>query len=198
MNFTNAIKRILPADIDAKKSSGAVAARAGIDAIVIFEEGIKLRQLLSILAFYDAGPRDIPTYGLTVVKQVSDVNANGVYFADLDDTNYRNFAREYENLFGAAPLRITSQMYDAMSWVFQQVEHGQDINLPALQAENSYWGVDGLVRLNADGMNRRTLQLKQKHGSRNTLIQAAETSFEPRISKSWDNLFTQPTSESAD
>ena len=192
MNFTNAIKKILPPDADAKKSTGNMAARAGIDAIVVFDEGMKLRQLLSILAFYDAGPRDIPTYGLTVVKQVSDTNVNGVYFADLDDSNYRNFSSEYERLFGVAPLRITPQMYDAMSWVFDQTERGRGISLPDLQAEDSYWGVDGLVRLNADGTNRRALQLKQKHGTRHTLIEASERSFEPRISESWSNLLTQP------
>ncbi|MBQ4471934.1 MAG: penicillin-binding protein activator [Alphaproteobacteria bacterium] len=199
MNFTNAIKRILPADIDAKKTTASsVRARAGIDAIVVFEEGMKLRQLLSILAFYDAGPRDIPTYGLTLVKQVSDVNANSVYFADLDETAYRNFAREYENLFGTAPLRITSQMYDSVGWIFDQASRGKGISLADLKAEDSYWGVDGLVRLEANGMNKRSLQLKQKHGSRSTLIEAAETSFTPRLDSKWNAVLNSPIAPAAD
>ena len=201
MNFTNAIKRILPASIDADKGhlteqeraalSMPMSQRAGIDAVILFEEGIKLRQLLSILAFYDAGPRDIPTYALTVVKQINDNNANNVYFADLDETNYRNFSREYSAQFGRAPIRIASQMYDAMSWILNEASAGHKISLENLQAQNSYWGVDGLIRLNADGTNKRALELRQKHAQRTSLIEPAETSFDSPTVGGWNAVMGQ-------
>ncbi len=188
MNFTDAVTRLLPPIIDPEKPDLTEAEklelerpmpeRAELDALILFEEGIKLRQLLSLLAFYDVGPKDLPVYALTVVKQVNDPNANFVYFADLDDTNYQNFVRKYKRLFGSSPLRIASQMYDALGFVYQEVAQGANVDLNVLRAKDSYWGVDGMVRLNADGTNRRALQLKQKRSRSNTLILPAETSFD--------------------
>ncbi len=187
MNFTKAVQDILPPIIDADKPNLSekekaelakpMSERAGLDAIFVFEEGIKLRQLLSILAFYDAGPRDIPVYTFAVVGQINDNSVNGAYFADLDETNYRNFAQKYQTSFGRAPTRIASQMYDALSWIFSEVASGNSVSLSDLQQKSRYWGVDGLIHLNSDGTNRRALQLKQKRGSRSVLVEAAEDDF---------------------
>ncbi len=201
MNFTDAVQKIAPRMISTKKKNlseadraelaKSASARAGVDAVILFEEGIKLRQLLSLLAFYDIGPKDIPVYGLTVVKQMNDSNANFVYFADLDETNYYNFSRQYKDIFGKGPIRIASQMYDAMGFVLTETEAGRPISLEDLRTRDSYWGVDGLVRLNADGTNRRALQLKQKRGEKFTLIEASESFFDRPSSSGW-NLFNQP------
>lgn len=198
MNFTQAVEKIAPPMINVKKKnlsetekaelSRPISERAGLDAVILFEEGIKLRQLLSLLAFYDIGPKDIPVYALTVVKQVNDTNANFVYFADLDETNYQNFAREYQAIFGKAPIRIASQMYDALNFVFKEAAEGRGISLSDLRGQESYWGVDGLLRLNDDGTNRRALQLKQKRGNRDVLIEPAESFFERSQSNGW-NVF---------
>ena len=207
MNFTDAVQKIAPRMISGKKKNLSeedkaelakpASVRAGVDAVILFEEGIKLRQLLSLLAFYDIGPKDIPVYGLTVVKQVNDNNANFVYFADLDETNYYNFSRQYKENFGKGPIRIASQMYDAMGFVLTETEAGRPITLDDLRTRDSYWGVDGLVRLNEDGTNRRALQLKQKRGSRFTLIEPAESFFDRPVSNGW-NVFNQPTTGSID
>ena len=207
MNFTDAVQKVAPRMISSKKKDLSEAdraelakpasVRAGVDAVILFEEGIKLRQLLSLLAFYDMGPKDIPVYALTVVKQVNDNNANFVYFADLDETNYYNFSRQYKDTFGKAPIRIASQMYDAMGFVLTEIEAGRPIELDDLKTRDSYWGVDGLVRLNDDGTNRRALQLKQKRGERFTLIEPAESFFDRPVSSGW-NAFNQPTTSPVD
>ena len=204
MNFTDAVQRIAPRFISGKKKNLSdqdreelarpITERAGVDAIILFEEGVKLRQLLSLLAFYDIGPKDIPVYGLTVVKQANDNNANFVYFADLDETNYYNFSRRYKDTFGHGPIRIASQMYDAMGFILSEAAEGRPISLEDLRSRDSYWGVDGLIRLNADGTNRRALQLKQKRGSRYVLIEAAESFFDRPVSNGW-NIFNQPIAE---
>ena len=206
MNFTDAVQRVAPRLINGKKKNLSeqdkaelarpVTVRAGVDAIILFEEGIKLRQLLSLLAFYDIGPKDIPVYGLTVAKQVNDDNnANFIYFADLDETNYYNFSRQYKEVFGHGPIRIASQMYDAMGFVLSEAAAGRPITLDDLRSRDSYWGVDGLIRLNPDGTNRRALQLKQKRGSRYVLIEAAESFFKaPSTTNEW-NIFNQTVTE---
>ena len=205
-NFTSAVQQIVPPLINPKKKelteaeqielAKPMSERAGVDAIILFEEGIKLRQLLSILAFYDAGPKDIPIYALTVVKQINDNNANFVYYSDVDDTNHQNFARQYQAEFGESPVRIASQMYDAMGLVLSEAAAGHSIALDDLRQVDSYWGVDGLVRLNADGTNRRALLLKQKRGNRQVLIEPAESFFAAPVS---NNMWFNPlTTESAD
>ena len=203
MNFTDAVKRVAPRLISSKKKDlsdedkaelqKSVSERAGMDAVILFEEGIKLRQLLSLLAFYDIGPKDIPVYGLTVAKQINDNNANFIYFADLDETNYYNFSRQYKGIFDKAPIRIASQVYDAMGFVYSEAAAGRPVTLDDLRTRDSYWGVDGLVRLNPDGTNRRALQLKQKRGSRSILIEPAESFFETPVASNGWNLFNQPT-----
>ncbi|MBQ3695707.1 MAG: hypothetical protein II938_01890 [Alphaproteobacteria bacterium] len=207
MNFTDAVQRVAPRLINGKKKdltdadraemARPVTERAGVDAIILFEEGIKLRQLLSLLAFYDVGPKDIPVYGLTVAKQVNDNNANFIYFADLDETNYYNFSRRYKDTFGKGPIRIASQMYDAMGFVLTEAAEGRPVTLDDLKTRDSYWGVDGLVRLNPDGTNRRALQLKQKRGSRFTLIEPAESFFDKPVTSGW-NMFNQQEAGSTD
>lgn len=172
MNFTNAVKRLLPEEIDADKPdlteeeqlelAKPMTERAGLDAIFIFEEGVKLRQILSLMPFYDAGPKDIPLYALTVVKSINDANANGVYFADLDASGFNSFAQNYKSAFGEQPIRIASQMYDAMGLVFDVAEQGVPVSLDNLRLVGAFDGVDGEVRLNPDGTNQRPLQLMQK------------------------------------
>jgi len=207
MNFTDAVQRVAPRMISTKKKdlteeevaelAKSSSERAGVDAVILFEEGVKLRQLLSLLAFYDMGPKDIPVYGLTVVKQFNDTNANFVYFADLDETNYYNFSRQYKEIFGKGPIRIASQMYDAMGFILSEVAAQHPITLDDLRKRDSYWGVDGLVHLNEDGTNRRALQLKQKRGKRFVLIEPAESFFELPQNNSW-NAFSQTEVTPAD
>jgi len=207
-NFTKAVQEIVPPLIDAKKKdlteaerlelAKPMSERAQIDAIILFEEGIKLRQLLSLLAFYDAGPRDIAIYALTVVKQINDTNSNFVYYADVDEANYLPFVRRYQAVFGQEPVRIASQIYDAMQLAFDEAKAGQAVSLENLRNHGDYVGIDGLVRLNVDGTNRRALTLRQKRGERQILIEPAETYFDDEMRGSYSNWFNLPTTESID
>lgn len=208
-NFTDAVQHIVPPLINPKKKelteeqkqelAKPMSERAGVDAIILFEEGIKLQQLLSLLVFYDAGPKDIPVYALTVVKNMNDNNANFVYYADVDDSNYQDFVSRYRAEFGRAPERIATQIYDIMGFVLDEVSAGRNITLNDLRKRDGYLGVDGLVRLNPDGTNRRALLLKQKRGSRQAVIERAENFFDDIVIDSnplfIEEEFNQPTEE---
>ena len=115
----------------------------------------------------------------------------------MDETNYYNFSRRYKDTFGKGPIRIASQMYDAMGFVLTEAAEGRPVTLDDLKTRDSYWGVDGLVRLNPDGTNRRALQLKQKRGSRFTLIEPAESFFDKPVTSGW-NMFNQQEAGSTD
>ena len=207
-NFTDAVQEIVPPLINTKKKNltdaekrelaKPMSERAKVDAIVLFEEGIKLRQLLSLLAFYDAGPKDIPIYALTVVKQVNDTNANFAYYADVDETNYVPFARQYYDTFGQEPVRIASQLYDVIQFAFAETKAGRKATLDNFKDHGAYEGIDGLVRLNEDGTNQRALSLRQKRGNRQVVVEPAEAYFADETAAPTYNWFSLPITESAD
>ena len=82
-------------------------------------------------------------------------------------------------------------------FVLEEKRAGRSVQLTDLQSSDGYWGADGLVRLKSDGTNKRALQLKQKRGNRDILIEAAE-SFNEKATEKNDETFMLPTTESVD
>jgi len=180
MNFTPAVLKILPkiykdkgqlSPEEKELAQTPMKNRISFDALFVLESGIKLRQLGSLLNFYDISPRQIPVYGLASTKQVQDKVVNGIIFADVEDAGYSRFARNYLHQFGKSPIRLTSLMYDALNMVFDHA--AVDVSMDSLR-HIPYQGVDGLVSLQEDGSNRRALQLVSKLGGRTLLIQSAQ------------------------
>jgi len=180
MNFTPAVLKILPKIYKDKGqlteeekilAQTPMKNRIAFDALFVLESGVKLRQLASLLNFYDINPRQIPVYGLASVKQVQDKGVNGIIFTDVEDVGYSKFARNYQTHFGKRPIRLTSLMYDALNMIFDRAD--ADLSLDSLR-HIPYQGVDGLVSLQEDGSNRRSLQLVTKLGGRTILVQEAQ------------------------
>ena len=202
-NMTPAVLKILPKMVDIKKKNltpeeeeilaTPIQERVAFDSLFVFEEGIRLSQLMAILAFYDVTPKAFPVYTLASVKSLKDPMFNNVLFMDLaSDTS---FAHQYMQVFGQYPSRLAELAYDSVNWVAQQTENGT-VRLSDLQNTDHFWGTNGLVRLNADGTNNRAMRLVQKKGQSSIEIQAAPSTFpEPKKQLRWD--FT-PAFESGD
>lgn len=202
-NMTPAVLKILPKMVDIKKKNltpeeeeilaTPIQERVAFDSLFVFEEGIRLSQLMAILAFYDVTPKAFPVYTLASVKSLKDPMFNNVLFMDLASDS--SFARQYMQVFGQYPSRLAELAYDSVNWVAQQTENGT-VRLSDLQNTDHFWGTNGLVRLNADGTNNRAMRLVQKKGQSSIEIQAAPSTFpEPKKQLRWD--FT-PTFESDD
>ncbi|MBP5343561.1 MAG: penicillin-binding protein activator [Alphaproteobacteria bacterium] len=188
MNFTPAVLSILPkiykdkGQLTEKEkilANTPMKDRIDFDALFVLESGVKLRQLASLLNFYDISPHQIPVYGLTSVKQVQDKVVNGIVFADVEDAGYSAFAREYRHYFGKSPMRLTSLMYDALNMIFERLNEG--LSMDDLR-HIPYQGVDGLVSLQENGTNRRALQLVTKLGNQTIVVQPTRFSndgYEP-------------------
>lgn len=181
MNFTPAVLKIIPKVIrdrgnltpeEKELANTPMKSRISFDALFVFESGIKLRQLASLLNFYEINPRQVPTYGLASVKQVKDKNANGIIFADVEDAGYTHFSQNYKRQFGKQPVRLASLIYDALNMAFERTEMG-NLSMDDLR-RTPYQGIDGLIQLQPDGTNRRALQIVKKAGNYNVLIQAAD------------------------
>ncbi len=163
------ILKILPRFINPKKKdlteeeqellATPMEERLEFDSLLVFEEGTKLTQVMSILAFYDVSPEIIPIYTLASAKAIKDRALNGVLMADLPANN--TFSRKYKNAFGKTPIRLTSLGYDSVNWVAQESKKGP-VSLKTLRDSGAYQGVDGLIKLNANGTNKRGLRIVRK------------------------------------
>ncbi len=130
------------------------------DALLVFESGVKLQQLASMLAYYDAGPSIVPTYSLTTIKNTRDVNLTGIYFPDLPQATLKSFKARYAELFGKKPLDVASFSYDATGFSSLLGSTGR-LNEAGLLNPAGFNGVNGRFRLNADGTNERLLSIFQ-------------------------------------
>ena len=134
--------------------------KIGIDAFIILEEGTKLRQLISLLSFYDVTPDDIPVYGLTSWSQVKDKALAGAYIPTLNEEAFNRFSTRYRTYFNKTPPRLASQMYDAVSFV-SQLSYTPPLSNESITQSTGYSGIDGRVRLKANGTNERLLSIRQ-------------------------------------
>ncbi|MGN0920077.1 MAG: penicillin-binding protein activator [Alphaproteobacteria bacterium] len=163
------ILKILPPFINPKKKNltekeqellaTPMEERLKFDSLLVFEDGTKLTQVMSTLAFYDVSPSLIPIYTLASAKGVKDRSLNGVLMADLPADN--TFSKKYKNAFGVPPLRLASLAYDSVDWVAKVAPKGP-VSLKTLREAGVYRGVDGLVKLNPDGTNKRGLRIVRK------------------------------------
>lgn len=201
VDMSEDIKKMLPTFVDPKKKNlterekellaTPMQERLSFDSLLVFEEGTKLTQVMSILAFYDVTPKVVPIYTLANAKALKDNSLNGVLMADLPADN--SFTARYEEAFGKQPLRLASLAYDSVGWIAQNSKNGI-VSLQTLRDSDGYWGTDGLIRLEPNGTNKRALRLVQKTARGVREISPAPSNFEET------NIFSlfMPTTESID
>lgn len=170
VNFDPAVRKIVPTPIDARKKdlteeekellATPMSERVDFDALFIFEDGVKLRQVASLLSFYDVTPEVVPFYGLANWQEVRDTNLRGAYYPGVDGRRAHQFSVRYNRTFGSAPPRISSLAYDAVSLVAVLAER-RALTTANLTNPAGYNGVDGRFRLKADGTNERLLDMYQ-------------------------------------
>ena len=201
VDMSEDIKKMLPTFVDPKKKNlterekellaTPMQERLSFDSLLVFEEGTKLTQVMSILAFYDVTPKVVPIYTLANAKALKDNSLNGVLMADLPADN--SFTARYKEAFGKQPLRLASLAYDSVGWIAQNSKNGI-VSLQTLRDSDGYWGTDGLIRLEPNGTNKRALRLVQKTARGVREISPAPSNFEET------NIFSlfMPTTESID
>lgn len=170
--------------------------KIGVDAFIILEEGTKLRQVMSLLSFYDVTPNDIPIYGLTSWSQVKDKTLAGAYIPTLDEEAFKRFQNRYQAYFNAIPPRLSSQLYDAVRFV-AKLSYQAPITNETLLTPMGFNGIDGRVRLKENGLNERLLIMRQiDKGLRLKTVQPALETFpdpeapfvEPLFQPAADNI----------
>ena len=197
VNLAPAVLKIVPQPVDPRKKNlteaekaileTPIADRLTFDALFIFEDGVRLQQLISLLSYYDVTPTVVPFYGLANWRGVRDRNLIGGYFTGTPETRAQQFATRYRNIFGEQPPRIASLGYDAVSLVSLLAEQ-HALSSASLTRPEGFNGVNGRFRLRDDGTNERLLEIFQINSLRRiTSVSPVPPTFIPP-----DMLFEAP------
>lgn len=197
VNFEPAIMKLAPKPVDARKSNltqeerrllnTPIKERVSFDSLLVFEEGIKLQQVMSLLSFYDVTPRALPVYGLSSWQNLKDNSLVGGYYPAMPTAGYQDFSARYQQNFGKAPVRIASMAYDSVS-LSSLLGGMNNLKDTALTQPLGFAGVDGRVRLNPDGTNTRLLDMMQiKTRDRAEVVSPAPIDLPPRTNEAFWN-----------
>lgn len=186
-DLTSAVARIAPPLIDLKKKNlterekllaqNPTSERIGFDALFIFEQGVKLQQLTSLLSYYDVTPNLISFYGLATLRSQQTSSLIGAYFADLPQTHLNIFQQNYQEAFSSKAISVTALGYDGISLISHLSKQGR-LNERALLSKDGYFGLNGRFRFNSNGTNDRLLEMYQIRGKNYIItVSPSENSF---------------------
>jgi branched-chain amino acid transport system substrate-binding protein len=155
--------------------------QAGADAILIPEGGTMLQAIAPALALNGMARRpQLLGTGLWDDAAVAGEPAllQGWFAAPPPDA-FRTFTAHYREVYGAAPPRIATLSYDAVSLValLSRGRPYQRFTDAALTDPNGFVGVDGIFRFTADGAAERGLAILQVTANGFTVLDPAPRSF---------------------
>lgn len=165
-----------------RQVANAVKAGQQVDALFLpagREELPSLAPLLSSedlssgrVQFIGTGQWDYPNIG-------GDRALVGGWYPAPDPRGWSNFVQRYSKTYGAAPPRIASLAYDAVSLAvsLSQNPPGQRYTYTQLTRPSGFSGVDGLFRLLSDGTSERGLAILEVQAGGPRVIDPAPSSF---------------------
>ena len=193
VNFDPVVAKIVPQPIDSRRKDltdeekelllKPIAEKVDFDALLVFEDGVKLQQVMSMLSYYDITPTDIPIYGLSSWGGMKISELIGGYYPAMPAGLSADFNRRFYRTFGTKPSALAAYAYDAVSLGILLGNTGS-INTVGLLNERGFDGVNGRFRLNKDGTNTRLLDVRQiMTKNRSVVIDAAPKVMPDRSDK---------------
>ena len=161
------------------------------DAVFLPDEGVRLKSLVSLLAFYglDPGPvRFLGTMRWDDIAVAQEPTLEGAWFGAVSEAQLAAFNTHYVKTFGTLPKQLVSfaaGAYDGVALVALLGKSGAAGLNPANMTDGlGFAGVDGLFRLLPDGTSERGLAVREviKGGSQEII--AAPEKFTPAASAS--------------
>ena len=149
------------------------------DAILIPEEGSRLRSFGALFSYYDVPPevKILGTSQWADSKPAREPALIGGWFSHLPSEGFAVFSDRYKDLYGDKPPRIASQAYDAVALAATLADAGS-ISFNNLTTVSGFKGVDGLFRLLPNGLSERGLQVLGVEKKRMVTLSPAAEVFE--------------------
>ena len=131
----------------------------GFDALLLPDDGDRLRALAAALSFQGLDPARVKILG-TMLWQGQRVGTDpaltGAWYAAPPAAAQEDFERRYTRAFGGRAPRLATLGYDAMALaVVLARKNPRDFSTPALTNPTGFLGVDGLFRLQSSGAVER-------------------------------------------
>lgn len=143
--------------------------KAAYDAILIGDDGVRLRNLTSLLSYYlTAGepPRLLGTLLWDDPRLASEPSLIGGWYPAPPSSSYEAFEQRYTKAFGPIPARVPGLLagiaYDATALAALMARQGHgDYSADSLQSPLGFLGAGGLFRLTPAGLAERGLAIRE-------------------------------------
>ncbi len=162
---------------------GEIAAKANggmtpmsYEAILLPEGGTALRSLAPLFPYYDVDPAKVQFLGTGLWKNdetVREPALNGGIFAAADQDAKQPFLDNYDRTYGDDASRLASLAYDAVAVGAYVADGDPRGRMARAEDPNGFYGVDGLVRFNANGTPDRGLAVYQIKNGRFVIVDPA-------------------------
>ena len=132
-------------------------------AVLIPEQGTRLRAVAPLLPYYDVDIKAVKVLGTgqwndpDVWREPSLVGGS---FAAPEPAQLSEFNDAYRRLHGSEPTRLASMGYDAALLALSLIQ-GDALNRSTIENPDGFMGVNGLFRFNPDGTIERGLAVMQ-------------------------------------
>jgi len=186
-DLTPAVRRLTDAEARGRgkgKETNQATGPVPFDAVMIPDEGSRLRQLASLVTYYDANPEQVAFLGTLLwddPRLFNEPSLQGGLYPAAPVAAHQDFEARYAKAFGPMPARlsgIASMAYDAtaLAAILARQPEG-DYSAASLTNPQGFAGVDGVFRLSPDGTNERGLAVRQITASAAREVSPAPTSF---------------------
>ena len=155
------------------------------NAILLPVTGQALRSIASLLSYYDVDLPAVRYLGLRNWDEIERPEAEpslvGSWFAAPSPAERQRFESRFKEAFGRPPARVASLAYDSTALAATLAQDGGDprFSFEALTIANGFQGVDGLFRLEANGVAQRKFAILEVRKAGVQMIQPPPTVFAP-------------------
>ncbi len=135
--------------------------------IMIPESGKNLSKIVAAIKKYNTDERDFQIIGTSQwddISTLNDENLVGSWFAAPENDKFRNFEKNYYQIFNKFPPRISSIAYDCVTAISELInrKRNQEIGFEDFisytnSKNNGFEGIDGLFRYLPNGLVQRNL-----------------------------------------
>ncbi|MBT6442726.1 MAG: penicillin-binding protein activator [Alphaproteobacteria bacterium] len=132
------------------------------DAILIPDGGSRLRQVVSLVPFYDIEPAKVRLLGLglwNTPQILAEPTLAGAWYVAPPPAAEGTFRRRYERAYDRLPLRIAELAYDAtaLAAALGRRDRRADFSDQALTTSRGFFGAAGAFRFMESGLSERGL-----------------------------------------
>ena len=166
------------------------------DAVLLPDEGTRLRTVASALAYFVTDPRNsgsaeahrIRLLGTMLwaedTRIADEPSLAGAWYPRPASEAHAEFEQRFVKAFGGKPPRIASLAYDVTALAAKlAAQPVPDFGLAALTNPNGFAGIDGIFRLKSDGTTERGLSIVEVARGPLKVVSPAPTSFEQAVTQ---------------